>query len=489
MNPGKKYILILILIAALGFLMQCHSPMQLDEYYCTLFSGEVSQNSVIVEARLQKTDSLVMNDVPGIEGYVKFRITADPGKDSCMESPFYHVSEENDFIARFEFTKLDPGLRYFYQACYGRDSGNFTTGPWNSFRTLSTAESNKNVSFAVVTGMNYQGFRTGNIQDGISPADENEILKGFPAFHNIALCKPDFWIGNGDNVYYDKPQQSSAIDRESMRLHWHRLFSMKDFTSMLATVPSYWMIDDHDFRFNDCDTLEYDENGEKLIPSAALGKEVFYEQLPLTANNIPLKSSCRTYRLNHDVQIWMLEGRFFRSPNGMADNKDKSIWGKEQLNWLKNTLLESTAPFKLIISPTPLIGPDDADKRDNHTNFGGFRTERDSLFFWLKENGFRNHGLYFICGDRHWQYHSIDPTGFEEFSCGAIVDANARPGVVPGDSLSTDPEGKIVQPYCQKSASGGFLIVESSRDEYNFPFLLFKFFDDQKTLLYAVKKY
>jgi alkaline phosphatase D len=34
--------------------------------------------------------------------------------------------------------------------------------------------------------------------------------------------------------------------------------------------------------------------------------------------------------------------------------------------------------------------------------------------------------MYVVCGDRHWQYASIDPkTGLREFSCGPVSDRHA----------------------------------------------------------------
>ncbi len=75
----------------------------------------------------------------------------------------------------------------------------------------------------------------------------------------------------------------------------------------------------------------------------------------------------------------------------------------------------------------------------------------------LKENlkGFRHKG------DRHWQYHSIHPSGFEEFSCGALIDSDSRTGHLPGDPVSTDPDAEVVQPYVQGNGenSGGFFFV------------------------------
>jgi len=191
------------------------------------------------------------------------------------------------------------------------------------------------------------------------------------------------------------------------------------------------------------------------------------------------------------LQIWFLENRMYRSDNATKDGPEKTIWGLEQKAWLKETLQESDATFKVLISPTPMIGPDDIRKTDNHTNHGGFRHERDEFFSWLKETGLDKQNFYIICGDRHWQYQSIHPSGIEEFSCGALIDANSRLGRQPGDSESTDPEGLIKQPYSQKERSGGFLMVTSTspKSEGTPSVLTFIWHDEKGAVLHRTEKY
>ena len=89
-----------------------------------------------------------------------------------------------------------------------------------------------------------------------------------------------------------------------------------------------------------------------------------------------------------------------------------------------------------------------------------------------------------LCGDRHWQYHSIDPTGIEEFSSGALVDANSRLGRNPGDPKSTDPDAEIKQLHSQTKASGGFLKVTVLKDGN----IRFEFFDENGVSLYHIVK-
>ncbi len=178
----------------------------------------------------------------------------------------------------------------------------------------------------------------------------------------------------------------------------------------------------------------------------------------------------------------------YRSPHATPDGPDKSIWGAEQKAWLKKTLAASDATFKLLISPNPMVGPDDKRKTDNHTNIGGFQHERDEFFAWLKETGLDRKNFYIICGDRHWQYHSMHPAGIEEFSCGALVNANSRLGRQPGDPLSTDPAGLVRQLYSQNPRLGGFLEVKLANGNNDAATLTLIWHDEHGKVLYEHTK-
>lgn len=475
----------LMLIATILLLLLSCSREEIDSPYF-LYASEPTQNSIILFARINSSDTLVNYDIPGKPADIYFEITRDTSGKILHIDPLI-AKDKEDFTVRHEFTGLDPGTLYFYRIKYLLKENHRGHSNWQSFKTLPPKNSREEISFVMITGSNFYRFISGLDQYGKQAEIGGNMTQGFPGYMAIIDKNPDFFIGNGDNVYYDHPKDSAAKEPKSMRKFWHRLFHMKNFQAMASKIPIYWIKDDHDHRYNDCDTLIMNSNGILVLPTNEDGIKIFLEQAAFSAEDYTTAIPYRTYKLNMDVQIWMLEGRDFRSPNQMPDGPEKSIWGKEQLSWLKNTLKQSDAKFKLLISPTPMVGPDDAYKKDNHTNPGGFRYERDSFVEWLKENDILNNGFYVLCGDRHWQYHSLHPNGLEEFSCGALVDANSRLGRTPGDPKSTDPEGKITQFYTQETPSGGFLEVNcvySGEDAA----LVFNFFDERGLLLYSVKK-
>jgi len=454
--------------------------------------GEVTATSALTQLRLTKTDSLAEGDVPGMPGVVRFLV--EPiGKQTMPLSATLPATAERDFIVRQFFQRLLPGTEYRVRTWIGPNADELRDGPTATFRTLPGIESAQAVRFAVVTGMNYAKFHGDNRIDGKIHLEHNNTELpspyagpdkhlGYPALASILKTQPHFFVGTGDNVYYDTPTMPRAETVPQLRQKWHEQFVQPRYRDLFAAVPTYWMIDDHDYRIDDCD------NTKDYLPSPETGRQMMLEQLPVAPAHDNAAKTYRTHRVSGDLQIWFPENRMYRSPNAMQDGPEKSIWGAEQKAWLKQTLAESDATFKLLISPNPMIGPDDARKTDNHTNFGGFRHERDEFFAWINKHGMSKN-FFLICGDRHWQYHSIHPASIEEFSCGALVDANSRPGRQPGDPKSTDPEGLIKQVYSQQTPSGGYLLVESSPTSDDEPSTLtFRFHDEHGEVLYEHRK-
>ena len=91
------------------------------------------------------------------------------------------------------------------------------------------------------------------------------------------------------------------------------------FQDLFAEVGTYWEKDDHDYRLNDADPFT------DFPISHELGISSFKEQLPITDPKDKNALTYRTYRMNKDVQIWMLEGRDYRSAN-----KDKLGSGQSE---------------------------------------------------------------------------------------------------------------------------------------------------------------
>ena len=153
-------------------------------------------------------------------------------------------------------------------------------------------------------------------------------------------------------------------------------------------VASYFIKDDHETWMDDCwPGMKTSYMGEFTLEQ---GLEFFKQQVPIE------RPTFRTFRWEKDLQIWLIEGRDYRSPNIMPDSLEKTIWGSEQKEWFKRTVKESDATFRLLISPTPIVGPDRENKHGNHSN-KDFSYEGNEIRSFIASQK----NMYVICGDRH----------------------------------------------------------------------------------------
>jgi alkaline phosphatase D len=293
-----------------------------------------------------------------------------------------------------------------------------------SFRTAPKVDTPARIVFAVVTGQEYS-----------RRDDKTHGHKIYPVMQKLGL---DFFVHTGDIVYYDKagPYADSI---ELARFKWNRMYAMPFQRSFHNVVGSYFIKDDHDTLRNDS------------WPRQSYGDLTWEQGLAIFREQVPMGSSTyRTVRWGKDLQVWFVEGRDFRSANTKPDGPDKTIWGAKQKAWFFDTVRKSDATFRILISPTPIVGPDRGNKNDNHAN-KGFTHEGNELrdFIGKQKN------MYVVCGDRHWQYVSVDPvTGVREYSCGPTSMKHAS-GFSEKQRSDMHRYLKIV---------GGFLAVQIERD-------------------------
>jgi alkaline phosphatase D len=408
--------------------------------------GEVTEQSAIVWTRLtkhpqrnnegvvfakkvdRKNDRPTITPVeqiegacPGMAGRVRLRYGLRGDLSDATETAWINATDATDFIQQFRLSGLKPDRTYHYlsQTASPSDSpvrsefrGKFSTAP---ARTTPSS-----FRFCVMTCQGYQ---------------DRDHADGHPIYPSMLALEPKFVTMTGDLVYYDS-NEPRAVNPALARLHWERMFSLPRLVAMMRNASSYWLKDDHDTLSDD--SWPGMKAGELTF---AEGQKIFRQQAPLG------EQSYRTFRWGRDLQIWFTDGRDFRSPNKMPDGPDKSIWGAEQKAWFKRTIQESNATWKILISPTPLVGPDRQNKNDNHSN-AGFAHEGDEIREWLKAHVPDN--FFVVCGDRHWQYHSMHPTaGTQEFSVGAASDSHA--GGTPGENKTYHRFHRV---------KGGFLSVE-----------------------------
>ncbi len=340
---------------------------------------------------------------PGAAGAIRIRIEPLSGRGRRRTVAWTEVRPDSDFSHQFRIDGLDPATEYRFsvetRGAASRRADDILTG---SFRTAPRENDASSFQFALSSCQIYCRMD--------SPT-------GFSIYDAIEKRKPAFLLSCGDNVYYDS-EDPVANSVEAARYHWQRMYSLPSLHSCLRSVPGYWQKDDHDLYSDDC--WPGYENKKMLPFNFEQGQRVFREQVPFPRQGQP---GYRQFRWGTDIEIILPDSRDFRSPNTATDSPAKTIWGSEQRKWIEDALRNSTARWKFLINPNPIIGPDHARKNDNHAN-PAFATEGLAFRKWLKQNV--DGRVILMNGDRHWQYHSIDPEyGVEEFGCGPASDEHA----------------------------------------------------------------
>jgi alkaline phosphatase D len=144
------------------------------------------------------------------------------------------------------------------------------------------------------------------------------------------------------------------------------------------------------------------------------GRKAFFDYSPIDRNRNDTNRIYRSFNWGPNLDLFILDGRSYRSPNSMADTPEnkKTMLGSEQLEWLEQSLKNSSATWKVISSDIPISVPTGANAsilgRDswangNETNFSsktGFERELQQLLKILDDSNIKN--IVFVTTDVHF---------------------------------------------------------------------------------------
>lgn len=206
-------------------------------------------------------------------------------------------------------------------------------------------------------------------------------------FETMAKEKSAFMLWLGDSWY------TRDVDYNSEWGLWYRAShdrSRSILQNFLKAMPQYAIWDDHDYGPNDI--------GKNYILKDA-SRKVFMNYFCNTSYG---ENGQGIYSMISwaDVEVFMTDDRWWRSEDRIKDstdgkpNPEKRMLGKEQMDWLKNSLLHSFATFKIVAVGSQVLNPvSPFDK------WWDFPAEYDELMNFIKE--YKITGVVFLTGDRH----------------------------------------------------------------------------------------
>ena len=210
-------------------------------------------------------------------------------------------------------------------------------------------------------------------------------------YETMAKEKSDFMLWLGDNWYTREVDYYSDWGLHNRPAYERALPLYKNF---LKSMPHYAIWDDHDYGWNDAD---------KSYPLKETSRNVFkkFWSNPSYGENDQGVYSKFTW---NDVDVFLLDDRWFRSNDDMPDsingnaNENKRMYGKQQMEWLKNALLQSNnnanINFRIIATGSQVLNPMSPYDCLRH-----FSVEYKEMMDFLTIS--KINGLVFFTGDRH----------------------------------------------------------------------------------------
>ena len=177
--------------------------------------------------------------------------------------------------------------------------------------------------------------------------------------------------------------QSQPTGHSASGHYDHR--SVAGFRDVTGRTPTLGIWDDHDFGPNNSD-----RTAEGRMESLA----TFQSMWANPSYGEPGHPGIYHHFQHGDIAFFMLDDRFYRSPNRSEDRGDKTMLGERQWAWLKAGLKQSTAKLKFIASGS------EWQKHGHVDSWTSFRREQRAFFEWIDQEGIE--GVILLSGDRHF---------------------------------------------------------------------------------------
>jgi alkaline phosphatase D len=385
-----------------------------------LACGDVTAHSAVLWARAAG------------EGRMHVAFAKDPGFGNAVVVNESAPSDgADDYTASMRIQGLEPATQYWYRVWFTHDPQALPipdmTMAQGSFRTAPDTTDALPVRF--VWGGQLGGD---NLCRGHG---------GYRVLEGMAALAPDFFASLGDMIYADgecladgaasgphnhnRPGDFLTVDdpdldwsdaaavRETFWKHWRYNRADEHLQRLLAGTTYYATWDDREVRddFGEAwPSVETTVPPRADFPTLAVeGRDAFLHYAPIDRVPGDVNRIYRSFHCGRDVDLFLLDTRSYRSRNDAPDAgaDAKTMLGRAQREWLRRSLIASTAVFKVVVCPAPLSIPvgDGWHGRDGWANGTdadrtGFEHELVDLLLALDQAGVRN--VVFLTGNAGW---------------------------------------------------------------------------------------
>ena len=280
----------------------------------------------------------------------------------------HNTKESNAYATNFVLTKIEPDKTFSYQLEIDSVlSDEIYT--FNSLKYFYNREPPPNISIAVL-GSHYA------IEQNYEPP--YTILGGnYGIFKKVYEENPDLVIWAGNTAHLRNSDTDSKHGYLKRYTNARSFIHPKAFLGEILHL-GIWSKQDYG-NINSGSQMSLKEDAKDAF-------KIFWPK----ANSILHKDAlCYSHKLS-DVELFFVDSESQKDYYKFGGKLPKML-GKEQLEWLKASLLNSNATFKIIISGSPMLNP-----KESINNFAYAQKEKEELLDFLKTS--KIEGILFLSG-------------------------------------------------------------------------------------------
>ncbi|MEQ4209525.1 alkaline phosphatase D family protein [Actinopolymorpha sp. B9G3] len=405
-------------------------------------SGDVSATSAVLWARADRPARMFV-EVSPTESFRRVRRVTGP-----------ILGHGSDLTGKTVLRGLPAGQDVFYRVVLSDPDDDARTGEPAVGRFRTAPAGVADIRFLWSADLGGQGW-------GIDPS-----RGAYRIFESMRRLDPDFFLCSGDLIYADgvipaeKPLADGTVWRNIItpekskvaetlaeyRGNYRYNLLDENFRRFNAEVPQINSWDDHEVTNNwypgeILDDSRYTEKRVDVL--AARARQAFHEYLPTSIRSDDEGRIYRVQRYGDLLDVFVIDMRSYKDPNttGLETASDGGVFGRQQLEWLKQQLRASQATWKVLAADLPisLVVPDGAAIEAIAQGEPGKPLGRELEIADLLSYAKRHHitGMVWVTGDVHYtaahhchparaRFTDFDP--FWEFVSGPL---NAAVGVAP----------------------------------------------------------
>lgn len=430
------------------------------EFTFGVASGDVTDRAAIVWTRTDEPRNLLL------------KLTRDATFGTLDREVAITTAADSDSTAKLDLTDLTPATRYYYRFEDAADAS--VVSDVGQFKTLAASDVALPMRFA------FSG-------------DTNFAVAPFGVVASLAREPVDLFIWFGDTIYADVPAGGLGVAQtlDEYRAKYRQIRSDPSIRSALAAMPIWTGGDDHEVE-NDYAGLDPDLSAAQRADAY----QAFFEYMPIRNRgdaSDPYRLY-RNYRHGSLAEFFFLDARQYRDASASDDcggaldplgtvgglltydgacanelKQPRAFLGRTQLDWLKDGLAASTAPWQFIVNNVPFsyLGVFPYDRWD------GYDAERQELLEFIHAQ--RIAGVVILTTDIHANaivpdtsvyfrnnrsdYALRDDIRVPEIIVGPLGNATARQSVAGiAESLLGERIGRFVVEIAE-----GFLTLQLSK--------------------------